>query len=113
VSKSGSLEKWEVAGWLKDASALRRQFVHKRPYGSKFSECIGWLVPVDQEAGLFRYFRPINIDTQVERDVFDEIIHHYKQCIEMFQDAAEISGQNIAMLTITDADILSLHATKT
>jgi hypothetical protein len=112
VPKPESLGKWEVAGWLKDASALRKQFVHKRPYGSKLSECFGWLIPVDQDAGLFRYFRSIQTDKQPDRDVLDEIVHHYMQCNEMFQDAAEISGQNTAIQTIANADIISVSVAK-
>jgi hypothetical protein len=112
VPDSKKLGHWLVAGWLKDASELRNQFVHTRPYGLKFSEGMGWLIPVNQDAGLFRYFRPIHIENQPERDVLDEIVKHYKQCTEMFQDAAEISGQNTEMLTITQADILSINITR-
>jgi hypothetical protein len=110
--KPGGSEGWKVAGWLEDASLLRRQFVHHRPYGSMFSEGAGWLIPIHQDVGLFRYFRPIHIENQPERDVFDEIIRHYIQCIEMFQDAAEISGQNTEMLTITHDDVLSMNITR-
>lgn len=106
--KPNSSEKWQVAGWLKDASEMRKQFVHKRPYGLRFSEGFGWLVPVAAEAGIYRYYRPVHSVEGKDRDVLDVIVDHYKNCTALFQDAAEISGQDTAMLTLTDADIISI-----
>lgn len=110
VKNKNNPSKWQLGGWLKDASNLRRRFVHKRPYGTKFSESHGKLIVIDKEAGLMRYFRPIQINNRTNRDALDEIVLHYKQCIEMFQDAAEVSGQDFSTTTITEADIVKINS---
>ncbi|MFT5785578.1 MAG: hypothetical protein ACI9KK_000927 [Ascidiaceihabitans sp.] len=109
IPKLESLNKSDVAGWLKDVSALRKEFVHKRPYGSKFAEALGFLVPISTEAGLFRYFRPISLPDGSESDVLDVIVQHYRACNELFQNAADRSEQDTAILTLTGGDVISIE----
>ena len=104
--------RWEMYGWLKEASELRNEFVHRRPYGSKFMERAGCAVSVRPEFGLFRYFRPIVIDGNAERDVLDVVTAHYKAATTMFQDAAEVSGYDASILTLTDKDVISMKVTR-
>ena len=49
---------WSRSAWLKDASDIRDQFIHKRPYGSLFLEGFGMVVPAALGSRLFRYERP-------------------------------------------------------
>lgn len=111
--KPDTLDKWKIAGWLERASSVRNQLVHNRPYGLMFSENTGQLLPIDQEVGLFRYFRPLHFENQVESDVLDEIVIHYKHISELFQKAAEVSGRDASMLTISANMIKSVTVTRT
>ncbi|MGR3466100.1 hypothetical protein [Limimaricola sp.] len=99
--------RFAVSGWMQDVTSLRNQLVHKRPYGSKSSEHSGWVVPVNKEAGLYRYFRPLEIEGDSNRDVFDVLHYHYAKCTDLFHMAAKASGNNAEMMRITDADIIS------
>lgn len=105
-------KKWEAAGWLKQASDLRNQFVHQRPYGSRHAERFGWAVAVSEENGIFRYYRPIVDKDAVERDVLDVIAEHYKNCTAFFYEMAAQSGKDTSMLHLSKEDIISLKMTK-
>jgi hypothetical protein len=100
----------EISGWLKEASTLRNQFVHRRPYGARHVERFGHAVAVSPEMGLYRYVRPVLVKNDAELDVLDVVVSHYKQATALFQDAAEVSGQDTSILTITDKDIISFNS---
>lgn len=104
-----NLGKFVVAGWMQDASGIRNELVHKRPYGSKFNERFGWVIPAQKEAGLYRYFRPLDLNGNAEQDVFDVLNHHYALCADLMHKAARASGNNAAMVHITDEDVISLE----
>ena len=97
------------AGWMQEVASIRRILVHKRPYGSKFSEGKGWTVPLQKEDGLFRYVRPLKVEDGAEKDVFDVLHHHYANCTGLFQKAAKASGYDTARMHITDDDIVSFE----
>lgn len=104
--KAASANKVEVAGWLAEITDLRNLLMHKRPYGVRFAEHMGYAVAVDAASGLYRYTRPIVLDDG-EHDVLDLILQHYRTACSLFFDCAERSGWDTAMLTLTDADIIS------
>lgn len=99
--------RYAVSGWLKEASDLRNQLVHRRPYGARHVEQFGHLVPIAAEAGLYRYVRPILIEENSERDAIDVVVAHYRQSTGFFMDMAEASGWDVSMMRLTDADIRS------
>lgn len=100
--------KRKMSGWLREASDLRNQFVHRRPYGARHLERFGYVTAIAPEMGLYRYMRPILVEKDAERDVLDVVVRHYKQATALFQDMAEASGWDISMLTLTDKDIISI-----
>lgn len=100
--------KREMAGWLKEASELRNQFVHRRPYGARFVEGFGHVAVIAPEIGLYRYMRPVLVEDDAEPDILDVIVFHYKRAAALFQDAAKASGRNISMPTLTSEDIISV-----
>ena len=104
--KPTSAAKVELDGWLAKVTDLRNLLMHKRPYGARFAECSGQAVAVDATNGLYRYTRPIVLDDH-EYDVLDILLQHYQTACALFFECAEQSGLNTAMLTITDADIVS------
>jgi hypothetical protein len=103
---------WETSGWLKEASNLRNQFVHRRPYGARHAEGFGHVAALAPSIGLYRYVRPVLLENNAERDVLDVVVHHYKQTTALFQDMAEASGMDVSMLTLTDRDVLSIEGGK-
>lgn len=107
--KEKSQGKWDSAGWLKSVSEIRNQFVHKRPYGSYYTESIGQLIAVDQSLGIFKYFRPLILSNGEKSDLLDEIDTHYKNCVQLFYDAAKLSGLDSSMWKLPDKDIVSIH----
>lgn len=98
----------QMSGWLQDVSALRNQFVHSRPYGSRYVESFGRIVAVAPEAGLYRYKRPVVIENNADADALDVVAYHYKCATGLFQDLAEASGSDTSMLRLTDKDIISV-----
>jgi hypothetical protein len=104
--KTGSTNKVEDAGWLAEMTGIRNLLMHKRPYGARFAEHMGYVVAVDAANGLYRYTRPIVLDDR-EHDVLDLILQHYRTACSLFFDCAEQSGLDTAMITLTDADIVS------
>jgi len=100
--------KFAVSGWLQEATSIRNTLVHRRPYGSKFGERSGWATPTQKRAGLFRYFRPLDLNGNAEQDVFDVLHHHYRQCTYLMHQAAIASGYDTSMLHITNKDVISL-----
>lgn len=101
--------RFSVSGWMQEVTEIRNDFVHKRPYGSKFDECFGWAVPLQQEIGLYRYFRPIDINGSAEQDVLDVLHYHYTRCTTLLHRAAIASGYNADMARITEDDVVSLE----
>lgn len=103
------MSKFMVAGWMKEVTSIRNELVHKRPYGSKFHESLGCAISTQRDAGLFRYFRPLELDGNAELDVFDVLHHHYAQCTDLMYRAAKASGNDTTMMHIADEDIISLE----
>lgn len=103
--------KARMSGWLRDASALRNQFVHSRPYGSKHIERLGRLVAIAPKVGLYRYHRPVVLANNNAADVLDVIAYHYKRATGLFYALAETSGRDISILRLTENDVRSLGAT--
>lgn len=112
VLQEDSPNRWATAGWLKKVTNLRNEIVHRRPYGSVYAERFGWVIPVCAERGLYRYFRPIKREQQTEHDLLDVISAHYRACTRLFFQAAQASGLDANMLTLTDKGIVSLKTTK-
>lgn len=102
-------DRWATSGWLKEITGLRNEIVHRRPYGSVYAERFGWVKPVQAELGLYRYFRPIEVEGQAEHDLLDVICYHYRKCTGLFFDAANASGLNGNMMTLTVKDVASLR----
>lgn len=98
-----------ASGWIEDVTVARNRFVHHEPYGSKSKERFGYITPAHGNSGFFRYFRPLEVLGESEHDVFDFIHHHYVQCAKLFNDAARASGNNTAMIHITDEDAISIE----
>ena len=105
--KPVSTDKVEDAGWLKDVRNLRNEFIHRRPYGSKFMEQTGYAKAIDGSAGLYRYVRPVLRPNGTEHDVLDLIVYHYVTASSLFLECAERAGYDTAMLTLTDEDIIA------
>ena len=112
VSQTDNPDRWLTSEWLKEITDLRNEIVHRRPYGSVYSERFGWAIPLRAELGLYRYFRPIEIKGQPERDLLDVICSHYRTCTGLFFEAAKASGLDGNMMTLTDKDIVSLEVTR-
>lgn len=109
VPQSHGPDNWATSGWLKEITELRNEIVHRRPYGSVYAECFGWAIPLHPELGLYRYFRPIEIKGQPEFDLLDVICSHYRICTGLFFEAANVSGLDGSMMTLTEKDIISLN----
>lgn len=103
VSAQASLDKFEQSGWLKEATTMRNLFVHKRPYGSLLLEHMGYVAPIDEKEGLFKYVRPMMTDR--EGDVLDTLVVHYQNVMTVFEGAAERSGLDHSMATFGPSDI--------
>jgi len=106
--KPPTSNKVEAAGWLKDVTNIRNQFVHRRPYGAMFMEQMGYAEVIDESAGLYRYIRPVLRPDGSEHDVLDLMANHYAIATALFFECAEQSGYNTAMITLTDKDIISI-----
>lgn len=105
--KPTSVNKLEVAGWMKEVTDLRNEFIHRRPYGDRFVELMGFAKPVDREAGLYRYVRPMMLGT-AEDDAESVVLRHYREMTGLCHAAALASGSDVSMFTLTDADIISV-----
>jgi hypothetical protein len=100
-----------MSGWFKEASDLRNLFLHRRPYGARSVEQFGHAVAVAAETGLYRYVQPVLVENDVKQDILDVVVSHYMQATALFQDAAEVSGRDISMITLTDKDIIAIKKT--
>lgn len=101
--------KYVVSGWMEEVTNIRNLFVHKRPYGSRLNESFGWAKPTQKEAGLYRYFRPIETNRDADEDVLDLMHHHYQCCTSLMHQAALAAGEDTSMLHITDEDVISME----
>lgn len=104
--------KFAVAGWMQEVTAIRNELVHKRPYGAKSDERWGWVLPTQKESGLYRYFRPLSVNGSAKQDLLDVLHHHYARCTSLLYSAAKASGNNAAMMHITDEDVISFKVRK-
>ncbi|MHC2574686.1 hypothetical protein [Rhizobium leguminosarum] len=104
--------KWKASGWLDTATDLRNEFVHRRTYGQRSAERMGSLRAADREAGVFRYFRPIALETS-DRDVFDVIVEHYEKVSELLYRCAKASGHNSSIPQLDPNDVISVQVTRT
>ena len=96
--------KFALSGWMDRVTSVRNLLVHKRPYGSKLIERFGRAVEVQDSAGFFRYFRPLDLEGGYEQDILDFIHSHYVRCNDLFDRAAVASGYNYAMIHFTEED---------
>ena len=104
--------KLAVAGWMQEVTAIRNGLIHRRPYGARFSERSGWAIPAHKEAGIFRYYRPLELEGVTANDVLEFICLHYAQCAHLLHKAARASGNDTAMTHITDKDVVSFEMRK-
>lgn len=107
--KRTSSDKFEPAGWMKEATDLRNEFVHRRTYGDRFVEESGFVRTIDREAGIYRYVRPIVLK-DAEDDVQNVLLRHYREMTGLCHAAAMASGNDLSMLKLTDADIVSVES---
>jgi hypothetical protein len=105
--KSPLSSKFEAAGWMAEVTDLRNEFMHRRPYGDRFVEHTGYAEAVHREASIYRYIRPIVLNGS-ERDVQDVVTHHYREITGLCYEAAQMSGDDLTILTLTDDDIISV-----
>ena len=105
--KPASAAKFEISGWMKEVTDLRNEFMHRRPYGDRFAEQMGFAEPIDRDAGVFRYVRPIVIANR-EDDVQNLILRHYREMTDMCYAAAVTSGMDSSILTFGKDDIISI-----
>jgi hypothetical protein len=98
-----------VAGWMENVTAIRNELVHKRPYGSKYAERFGCVVPAQKDAGIYRYVRSLHLNASAGQDVLDVIQYHYARCTDLFYKAAKASGGDASMWHLTDKDVISFE----
>ena len=110
--KNSERGRWSRSGWLRSASDIRDQFVHRRPYGLLFPERSGKVVPVAPGISLFRYERPFILSEGHKADVLDIIAWYYLQISSLFSAAADASGYDQAIPQITGKDIISIKEVK-
>ena len=72
---------------------------------------MGFVRPVDSDAGLYRYVRPIVLKS-VEADVQNVILRHYREMTGLCHAAAVASGNDLSVLALTQADIISVKSEK-
>ncbi|WP_456387424.1 hypothetical protein, partial [Profundibacter sp.] len=97
---------------LREATDIRNFFVHNRPYGQYIQELNGSVQEIDKTIGLYRYYRPFIQECGKTVDIFDLIVEHYKQAMALFRDAANFSGYNQNMITLTSENIRSIEINK-
>lgn len=103
--RPSGINKIQISGWIADVTMLRNLLMHKRPYGSRFAERMGYAVAIDRSEGIFRYTRPITLNDG-EHDVLDIVVNHYRKAGSLFVECAEKTGLDTNILKITDADIV-------
>ncbi|MGF3024454.1 hypothetical protein ACQVP2_16710 [Methylobacterium aquaticum] len=103
--------RWREAGWLRDASKIRNEFIHKRPYGSSHEERFGSIIKINDNPIVYRYFRPLKY-TNNNIDILDYICHIYRECVTTFYNLAELTGLNTEILAIENRDVISLKIIK-
>jgi hypothetical protein len=108
VSNPDDSTRFVLGGWMKEATDIRNGFVHRRPYGSKFNERFGYVIPVSEKEGIYRYSRALSMQERAEPDVLDLLHHHYSQCNWLLLEAASVSGLDASILHLTDKDIISI-----
>lgn len=106
--KPTSSSRFEASGWMLQATELRNEFMHRRPFGAKFHERTGTLRALNRAMGVYRYVRPIVIK-ETKCDVLDLIAMHYRKISELFDKAAVATGYVAEIATFTDADIISIR----
>lgn len=99
--------KVERSGWLQEVSEARRQLVHKRPYGLRFSEQFGSIKKMSEEYSIYKYVRNIAIGDGEDKDMLDFIQQNYLIMTKVFFDLASLSGMNTSIPIIAAKDIIS------
>jgi hypothetical protein len=99
--------KIESAGWLKKLTERRNEFVHRRPYGSKFTEQKVVARVIDGGSGLYRYVRTYLCSDGAEHDILDLMVDHYETASILFLECAEKSGYDSSVITLTEKDLIS------
>ncbi|WP_143523914.1 hypothetical protein [Rhizobium rhizosphaerae] len=110
-NKETSSTKFETSGWMKEATDLRNEFMHRRPFGERFLEKMGFAEPVDRDLGLYRYKRPIIINDK-EEDALEIIIDHYRKMTDLCSIISNKCGFDASITTLTDEDIISYRESK-
>lgn len=106
IEKNTETEKWSICGWLKDASELRKRFVHHAPYGLHSNEAKGQIVPVSEKNGLYKFLYYILGKDNLTYDVLELIEFYYKNILYLFDVAAIECGYDSSIQTLTDKDIV-------
>jgi hypothetical protein len=69
---------------------------------------MGFVEPIDREAGVFRYVRPIVINSS-DDELQSVILRHYQNMTDLCHAAAMTSDMNYSMLTLNMDDIISIE----
>lgn len=101
-------KKMQAGGWLKGASALRNSVVHNHPYGSREPEQAGMILSIDGAKETFKYWRPIMVDGEGDRDALDVATKVYHNTMHLFGWLAEKSGLKPDIRTLDDTSIVDI-----
>ncbi len=93
--------KTKLAGWLEDASNVRNELVHRRPFGSHESERYGHIQNAGGLEGHFRFFKPIHVGDGSTTDTLDYLADLYGKTTKLFGEIALISGADTAIQTLS------------
>jgi hypothetical protein len=107
IASSEGTTKFKLHGWLASSIKVRNEFVHKRPYGSKRAEEWGWLLACGEGDLFAKYFRPMLIDGDEEKDALEVISGMYLSAMRLFERLVSASGYSAALPHFTDKDFLS------
>lgn len=108
IAPHSESEDWQMGGWLRDLTQLRNELVHRRSYGSKYQESMGWIERRAFPLEVFRYVRPIVLGSGEIPDALDVLGYYYNHFQKLLLDCAKATGLDSQMLTITDADIIEI-----
>ncbi|MDO9581860.1 MAG: hypothetical protein Q7J24_01930 [Desulfomicrobium sp.] len=111
VTKKDNSEKCKLSGWLDRISGVRKQMVHKRPYGSHESEEYGHIRSAGDLKGHYRFWKPIYLETNSDQDALDFISDAYHKITELFGEVALASGNDTSIPILTDKEIKKLEVT--
>jgi hypothetical protein len=108
IEKNKETGKWNICGWLKDASELRKRFVHHTPYGAGSNEAKGRLSSISKNNGLYKFEYFILGKNEETYDVLDLIEFYYKNILHLFDEAEFKSGYDSSIINLTNKDIIDV-----